>query len=52
MPVILDPAGESPWIDPDRPFDEVAGLLVPYAASPLTAEEETPPSAGRSDLFG
>ena len=42
MPVILDRRAESPWIDPDVSFAEVSGLLVPYGAEPLKAEEETP----------
>lgn len=52
MPVILDPAGEGPWIDPDQGFSSVAGLLVPYAAEPLAAEEEEPQAeTSGSDLF-
>ena len=42
MPVILDRRAESPWIDSDVSFAEVSGLLVPYGAEPLKAEEETP----------
>lgn len=42
MPVILDEAAEADWLDPVRRFESVAGLLRPYAAQPLLADEETP----------
>ena len=51
MPVILERRAEPLWIDRGTPFDKVSGLLVPYEAQPLRAEEETPPPAGQPDLF-
>tara|TARA_Y100000294_G_scaffold117911_1_gene109468 strand:+ start:1013 stop:1600 length:588 start_codon:yes stop_codon:yes gene_type:complete len=51
MPVILERRAEHLWIDRGTPFNEVSGLLVPYGAEPLRAEEETPPAAGQPDLF-
>ncbi len=52
MPVILERRAEAPWIDPDVPFADVSGLLVPYGAEPLKAEEETPAAPRQKDLFG
>lgn len=51
MPVILERRAEPLWIDRGTPFEKVAGLLVPFGAEPLRAEEETPPAAGQPDLF-
>ena len=51
MPVILERRAEPLWIDRGTPFDKVSGLLVPYEAQPLRAEEEAPPPAGQPDLF-
>ena len=51
MPVILERRAEPQWIDRGIPFDKVSGLLVPYAAEPLRAEEETPAPARQPDLF-
>ena len=51
MPVILERRAEPLWIDRGTPFDKVSGLLVPYEAQPLRAEEETPHPAGQPDLF-
>ena len=51
MPVILKRRAEPLWIDRGTPFEKVAGLLVPFCAEPLRAEEETPPPAGQPDLF-
>ncbi len=52
MPVILERRTEGPWIDPEVSFADVSGLLVPYAAEPLQAEEETPAAPRQTDLFG
>ena len=51
MPVILERRAEPSWIDRAIPFNKVSGLLVPFCAEPLSAEEETPPPAGQADLF-
>ncbi|MCH7937807.1 MAG: SOS response-associated peptidase [Proteobacteria bacterium] len=51
MPVILERRAEPLWIDRGTPFNEISGLLVPYGAEPLWAEEETPPPARQPDLF-
>lgn len=51
MPVILERKAEPLWTDPALPFDKVAGLLVPFCAEELRAEEETPPPAPQPDLF-
>ena len=51
MPVILERRAEPLWIDRGTPFEKVAGLLVPFCAEPLRAEEETPPPASQPDLF-
>ncbi len=51
MPVILERRSEPLWIDRGTPFEKVAGLLVPFCAEPLRAEEETPPPASQPDLF-
>ncbi len=51
MPVILERRAEPLWIDRGTPFNKVSGLLVPYGAESLRAEEETPPPAGQPDLF-
>jgi len=52
MPVILDAGAEEEWLDASRPFADVAPLLIPYASTPLTATEDTPPPPAQSDLFG
>ncbi len=52
MPVILDRRAEPRWIDPAQSFEDVAGLLVPYAVGELTADEEPPSAAPQPDLFG
>jgi len=52
MPVILDRSAEAPWIDPNVPFADVSGLLIPYPSAPLKADEETPPPPRQPDLFG
>jgi putative SOS response-associated peptidase YedK len=39
MPVILDPAVEAAWLDPDADVDELLGLLVPLPADALRARE-------------
>lgn len=51
MPVILERRAETLWIDRGTAFEKVAGLLVPFCAEPLRAEEETPPPVGQPDLF-
>ncbi len=52
MPAILARAAEERWIDPGLSFTEVRGLLVPFEAEPLEAEEETPATTPKKDLFG
>jgi len=52
MPVMLAPEAEAEWIGPGVPFARVSGLLVPYDAGPLRAEEEAPAPAKQPDLFG
>ena len=52
MPVILDGEAETPWIDPDTPFEAVSSLLIPTLAEPLIAEEEPRPTGRQPDLFG
>lgn len=47
MPVILPPAAEPRWLDPARPFAEVAKLLVPYPG-PLSYTE---PESRQGELF-
>ena len=47
MPVMLAAEAEARWLDPGVSFADVSGLLVPYQAGPLKAEEKTPPP----DLF-
>lgn len=47
MPVILTTAAETAWLDPQRPFAEVAGLLVPYPGR-LTYDEADSP---QGELF-
>jgi putative SOS response-associated peptidase YedK len=39
MPVILDPALEATWLDPDRPEDELLELLQPLARDLLALRE-------------
>ncbi|MGH8881722.1 MAG: SOS response-associated peptidase [Stackebrandtia sp.] len=39
MPVILDPAMEALWLDPDADEDEMRGLLVPVPDDALLAQE-------------
>ena len=39
MPVILDPAMEALWLDPDADEDEIRGLLVPVPDDALLAQE-------------
>jgi putative SOS response-associated peptidase YedK len=39
MPVILDPAAEAAWLDPDAGEDDLLGLLVPAPAGALAARE-------------
>jgi len=39
MPVILDPGAEAPWLDPDRPEDELLELLRPLATDLLALRE-------------
>ncbi len=51
MPVILERRAEPLWIDRGTPFNKVSGLLVPFCAEPLWAEEETPPAVRQADLF-
>lgn len=51
MPVILDPTAEGDWIDSDKPFADVAPLLVPYRAGPLLATTDSV-AAAQGDLFG
>ena len=48
MPVMLAAGAEARWLDPGVAFAEVSGLLVPYQAGPLKADEETP---SQPDLF-
>ncbi len=52
MPVILGRSAEARWLDPETPFEAMADVLVPYAESPLEADEETPPPQSQPDLFG
>ncbi len=51
MPVILERRAEPLWIDRGTPFEKVAGLLVPFCAEPLRAEEEKPSPDRQADLF-
>lgn len=51
MPVVLAAGDEAAWIDPARPFTEVAPLLRPFAGPFTLAAEPVPPSA-QGDLFG
>ncbi|MGH2950521.1 MAG: SOS response-associated peptidase [Solirubrobacterales bacterium] len=39
MPVILDPAVEAAWLDPDAAADDLLGLLAPAPAGALAARE-------------
>jgi putative SOS response-associated peptidase YedK len=39
MPVVLDPAAEAAWLDPDLPAEEALALLVPAAEDALVARE-------------
>jgi putative SOS response-associated peptidase YedK len=53
MPAFLaDPEAESAWLNPDRPFEEVAGLLTAWdGALTITGASENPPPAAQADLF-
>lgn len=51
MPVVLDGADEAAWIDPARPFTQVAPLLRPLDGPFTVSDEPVPPSA-QGDLFG
>ncbi len=51
MPVIVDSEAEARWINPDFSFEAVSGILIPYQADNLEAEEETPPPDPQPDLF-
>jgi len=48
MPVILAPDAEDAWLDRERPYEDLAPLLVPYVVSPMSAIEDAPT---QSDLF-
>lgn len=50
MPVILDEAAMALWLDTERPFSDVRGVLTPYPG-PLAADEEIPPPPAQADLF-
>jgi len=50
MPVILERSREGPWLDPARPYPDVAGVLKPYQVGALSAAEDAPPDA-QPDLF-
>ena len=50
MPVVLPREAEAMWLDAALAFAEVAPLLAPPAAVPLTAVEEIPPGF-QPDLF-
>lgn len=52
MPVVLDPAHESGWCDPERPFADAARFLTPAPDGALCAIEDTPPPSAQPDLFG
>ena len=39
MPVILDPALEAPWLDPDAAEDELIEMLRPLPADVLETRE-------------
>jgi putative SOS response-associated peptidase YedK len=39
MPVVLDPEAEAAWLDPERPTEELLGLLVPAPEDALAARE-------------
>ena len=39
MPVILDPDGESSWLDPERPLEQILSLLAPAPDDLLVARE-------------
>ena len=49
MPVILDAANETRWLDAAQPFSAVRDCLIPYA-SPLNAAEDRP-TVTQPDLF-
>lgn len=53
MPVVLAPQAEAAWIDPARPFTQVAGALRPTAFA-LTARPDSSPATkpAQGDLFG
>lgn len=51
MPVILDQAAEQEWLNPDRTFEEVSPMLVPYAGA-FELEETPRPQPAQADLFG
>ena len=51
MPVIMNSEAEARWINPDISFDAVSGVLIPYQADNLEADEETPPPDPQTDLF-
>ena len=39
MPVVLDPAAEAAWLDPELPAEEALALLVPAPDDALVARE-------------
>jgi putative SOS response-associated peptidase YedK len=38
MPVILDPAAEAEWLDPDISVEHVLSLLLPYPADAMRVQ--------------
>lgn len=52
MPVVLPESAEATWLDSQKPFADVASLLVPYGADAISFEEEEPPPPSQADLFG
>lgn len=50
MPVILGENATDTWLS-NAPYNDVSGLLVPYAGD-LAYEEDTPPPPAQADLFG
>jgi putative SOS response-associated peptidase YedK len=54
MPAMLvDPAAEAAWLDPDRPFAEVRDLLTAWdGVLDIDADADGPAPSAQPDMFG